>query len=206
MLTALGLRRKRRGLLIWDIHSEQVGAVALQHREYPDGALGIIAVAQVYRDPFERLHACGLGAPYKAIAQLSTSRFSDVTEAGAEPVQFHPKNNPAPLFPQQLARVEAFVLPRIRDAAEAEAVEAKYRGDLSQGGHIPASCQCIRTCCQGTLVLDADCAVTDVALESNMPIPQTGQFFRQGWPGSMRGLRRHPTRAQRSHVGKDSVG
>lgn len=137
LLAEFGLKKKRRGLATQTLSSEMIGAIALQHREFPDGTVGIDTCPQVYWEPIQRIYSFGIGEKYRAVQTPTRSRMWSFINLGEPDLVFVPNAQHAAQLMTLRSLVRKHVLPKVADLANETSVTAFYHEQIPFGGHRP---------------------------------------------------------------------
>lgn len=137
LLCEFGLEKKRRGLATQTMSSEMIGAIALQHRDFPDGTVSIDTCPQVYWEPIQRIYSFGIGEKYRTVQSPTRSRIWSFINLGEPDLVFAPNAEPAAQITRLRNLVGKHVLPKVIDLANETSITAFYHEEIPSGGHRP---------------------------------------------------------------------
>jgi hypothetical protein len=65
-----------------------IGAISLQHRDFPDGTVGIDTCPQVYWEPIQQIYSTVIGEKYRAVQTPTQSRMWSFINLGEPDLVF----------------------------------------------------------------------------------------------------------------------
>ena len=154
VLQKRGLTRKRRGLGVWAISDEALGAISLQHRDFPDGTVQIDTFPQVYWEPVQKLYSAGLNAQYRALQHPTQSRMWSFMNFVEPNLIFAPDFINTESLARLNAHIEARVINKVLELSDPTNISNLYLEELPFGGHRPEMYLCIKAWMKRTLLLD----------------------------------------------------
>lgn len=172
-----GLSRRRRGLAVWAVSSEIQGAINLQHRDFPDGTVGIDTYAQVYWEPVQRLYSAGLNASYRAFEEPTQSRMWSFLNFSDPDLLFVPELVSDESLARLSTHVEERVINKVLKLAEPTNVASFYLEEIPYGGHRPEMYLCLMAWMKRTLKLDEEFEHAISLLDHDQFIDSLSTFY-----------------------------
>lgn len=154
LLVEAGLRRKRRGLAIWKLNPEMLGAIKLVHRDFPDGSVMIDTYPQIYWEPVQRIFSIGIGEKYCVTHNPTVSRMWSFINLGAPELIFVPGDHHSPQLLRLHGQIRENVISKVLELANEAAILEHYRDDVPFGGHRPEMYLAIKTWQTRSILLD----------------------------------------------------
>lgn len=179
ILKTHGLSRRRRGLGIFTISEEIQGAIALFHRDFPDGSVEIHTVPQVYWETVQRLYSAGRNLPFRAFEQPTRTRMWSFINFGEPKLIFEPNSLNRDNFTRLSAHVEWRVLGKVLEMAEPKNALQATLDELPSGGHRPKIFLSIKAWINRTLELDDEFNQAISLLDHDHFIQSLTRFYDQ---------------------------